>query len=252
VAQRTNVGMQFAVSLVALIVMTIAGAWLGRVLTTGEMGLVFWFVLGVLIVFVLVAYLAVYRPLMKLEQAEKELARVTAVDAVTGLWNREGIRDRMNREMERAVRTTQPISFAIVDVDSYRDIYDEFGAEAGDSVLRSVGTLLSESFRKYDSAGRLGTQQFLMILPETELDDAARVADRLRHRIDEGEFAFHGKGLNVTVSVGLTQADIETGESADDVIERARGALQQAREEGGNCVRAEAHLAAVEGTGESA
>ena len=245
-SERANVDKQFALSLVALIVLTAGGIVLGALLQTDRLGLILVAAVAVLLVLAAVAYLAAYRPLLVLVSRERELDELATTDALTGLFNRSAVLERLQCEINRAWRGGEPLACALVDIDHFRRINDQFGPVAGESVLRALGNVIAESCREYDVAGRYGGEQFLVILPATELDDAARVADRLRRRIEANEFACHGEGFTVTVSIGVTQADVDTPKEVDELIRRAGEALSRAKAEGRNRVSAQTTLAAVE------
>lgn len=243
--KKTNVPMEFAVSLSVLMILTISGVWLGRVLTPEKMEMALGFAIFVLVLLAITSYFVAYRPLLRLLAMEEELERMASADPMTGLLNRQAILEKLDLEVGRAERSGKPLSVAMVDIDGFREINARFGPGAGDSVLRSVSGLIGETCRQYDAAGRIGSEEFLMVLPDIEADDAARAAERLRHRIDATQFAFHGEGFEVTASIGVTTVDFEKSETPDDAIARAGEALRQARSEGGNCVRAAAPLPAA-------
>jgi diguanylate cyclase (GGDEF)-like protein len=201
---------------------------------------------AVLVVLGFVAYLVVYRPLRLLGAREEELTRLTATDAMTGLLNRTSVLARMRMELGRVWRSGEPLSCALVDIDRLQSINNDYGHDAGDSVIRSIGNLIGETCREYDSAGRYSAEKFLIIFPSTELDDAARGADRLRQRVESGEFSCNGQALKVTVSIGVTESDADTPETIDQMVGRAHRALDQAKEQGRNRVSAVTTIDAVE------
>jgi diguanylate cyclase (GGDEF)-like protein len=218
------------------------------VLPAGRWGLIVPMVLIALGIFAATVSVVAYHPLSAFALRQREWDQRTTTDELTGLQNRRQIVERLAAELNRAVRSGQPLSCALVDIDGFREVNDKFGQEAGDSVLRTVANLIAESCRQYDTAGRYGGEEFLVILPAAELDDAARAAERLRRRIESGQFACHGQSFTVTVSVGLTQADIGATETTDVLIARASKALECAMTEGRNRVSALATLALVERT----
>lgn len=245
-SKRVNLGKQFALSLAALIVLTMGSVMMGVLLQTDRLGVVVVAAVGVLAILAAVAYLVVHRPRRALLLHEQELARLAITDDLTGLFRRSVILERLRGELNRAWRNGEPLACALVDIDHLRRINGRLGQAAGDGVLRTVGNLIAESCRQYDTAGRYGGEEFLVILPATELDDAARAAERLRRRIEANEFACDGEGFTVTVSIGVTQHDIDTAEGLDDLVRRADEALGRAKAEGRNRVSAQATLAAVE------
>jgi diguanylate cyclase (GGDEF)-like protein len=130
--------------------------------------------------------------------------RLATIDPLTGVANRQAILDLVEQEMARAMRFRHPLSVILVDLDHFKRLNDSHGHAAGDRVLRHVGTLLAASVRAIDTAGRYGGEEFLVVLPETDVDAAASVAEKLRRtvagsslRLDSGEV------VTVTLSAGV-------------------------------------------------
>lgn len=243
---KLNPESHYALSLVGLALLAAAGVALGALLQSPRAGLAVAAGFALLALYGLVAYGAVYRPLRCLGQLQLKAAEDETSKQHKGLLDSRWMMDRLQGELSRALRRGEPLACAVVEVDDLDRIADRFGREASESVLRSVGNLVVESCRQYDWAGAFGERQFLVILPTAELDDAARAAERLRQRIEASEFACHGQDVNVTVSIGVTQADTERGEDLEQLIDRAKKALANARQEGRNRVSALTTLAMVE------
>src|SRR4051794_32855420 len=130
--------------------------------------------------------------------------RLATIDPLTGVANRQAILDLVEQEMARAMRFRHPLSVILVDLDHFKRLNDSHGHAAGDKVLRHVGALLASSVRAIDTAGRYGGEEFLVVLPETDVDAAASVAEKLRRmvagsslRLDSGEV------VTVTLSAGV-------------------------------------------------
>jgi diguanylate cyclase (GGDEF)-like protein len=137
--------------------------------------------------------------------------RLATIDPLTGVANRQAILDHVEQELARAVRYRHPLSVILVDLDHFKRLNDSHGHAAGDRVLRHVGALLASSVRAIDTAGRYGGEEFLVVLPETDADAAASVAEKLRRivagsplRLDSGEV------VTVTLSAGVAggQGDV--------------------------------------------
>jgi len=244
--EKTSRGKHVLLSVILLLVLTAGSLGVGTLLIAGRAGLILPAALILSAVFAAVAWVVGYQPWQMLLQCENKLIRLETIDEMTGLQTRPCILERLVVEINRAMRGGQPLSCALVDIDHLRQTNSRFGQAAGDSVLRWVGNLIAESCRQYDSAGRYGGEEFLVILPDTEMDDAARATERLRRRIEQGQFACHGEGFTVTVSIGVTQYDLGASETADVLIARANNALENAKVEGRNRVSALATLAFVE------
>lgn len=164
--------------------------------------------------------------------SEDELTQVADValrDGLTGLFDQSTFRARLTRELERVRRYDGPLSLLMLDLDHFKDLNDEHGHLVGDRVLTIVGGLLRDSLRSVDLAARYGGEEFAVILPQTELAEAERLAERLRKAIED---SFAGD-LNVTVSVGVA-ACREDGDQPDRLIEAADTALYRSKELGRN------------------
>ncbi len=199
-----------------------------------------------LVLLLVAVYGLAWRPLRTLDTCREQLSHLATRDNLTGLWDRPNLLEQLKVEIHRAWRCDGPLSVSLVGVDRFGEINEHLGRSGGDSVLRTVGGLVAASARQYDMVGRFDGEQFLAILPATGIEDAARAAERLRHRVEESGFACDGKGLTVTISVGVTQAENDTLETADALIARAADALARARSEGGNRVCATATRSLVD------
>lgn len=125
-------------------------------------------------------------------------------DPLTGINNRRFFDQRLKEEASRAKRHNRPLSCLFLDIDHFKRINDQFGHQAGDSVLKQVSSLLNDRLRQTDVLARFGGEEFVILLPDTEQDDAALIAEQVRTRIANARFAIpSGKTLNVTLSIGL-------------------------------------------------
>jgi len=131
--------------------------------------------------------------------------RLATVDPLTGVANRQAILGLVDEEIERAARYRRPLSVILLDLDHFKRLNDSYGHVAGDQVLRHIGGLLAASVRNVDTAGRYGGEEFLVVLPETDPDAAAAVAEKLR-RIVAGTPVLlpDGEEVTVTLSAGVT------------------------------------------------
>lgn len=153
-------------------------------------------------------------------------------DQLTGLYNRHKIESFMNQEIARCARYGSTFSLIIFDLDHFKSINDRFGHNEGDSVLVEVASLLKASTRESEIAGRWGGEEFLVIMPETALDSALLVAERLRASVASHRFTIPDR---VTISVGV--ASFLPGDTPHELIQRADAALYSAKEAGRNCVK---------------
>jgi len=151
-------------------------------------------------------------------------------DALTGLLNRGAILETFSREQERSRRTRVPMAVLMLDLDHFKRINDTLGHLAGDAVLKETATRLTHAVRSYDSVGRYGGEEFLVVLPGCDSNQALRIAERIRCAIAQRPIDTHEAQLEFTVSIGLTLASSE--HSANEVLAIADAALYQAKNSG--------------------
>ena len=167
----------------------------------------------------------------QLKKHNRELARISQTDTLTGLPNRTKLNTRFLAEFERAQRYQRPLSLIMLDIDHFKNTNDEHGHLMGDRVLVEVGEVALKSIRACDTLGRWGGEEFLVVCPETTREDALHIAERIRKSI--GEHPFSCKKLQ-TVSAGV--ATLASGDTMDSLLTRADMALYQAKGKGRNQV----------------
>lgn len=166
-------------------------------------------------------------------RARDELHFQANHDALTGLWNRRAILDLLNREMERSCRSHNPIGLLMLDVDHFKKINDTLGHPADDVVLREVAARIGHTARSYDSVGRYGGEEFLVILPDCDKTQTLQSAERIRSVIAEEVFSTGGSNIVVTISIGATVLSSSTV-SAMEILAIADTALYAAKTNGRN------------------
>ena len=163
-------------------------------------------------------------------------------DALTGCFTRAHSLEVIDAELRRARRSQTPVSLIMFDLDHFKDVNDRHGHLCGDAVLAAIGKRMKEVLRGSDLRCRFGGEEFLVLLPETPLHGARRVADTLRREIAERPIPWSGEGLTITASFGIAQT--MPGEvNVQAVIARADQALYRAKDDGRNCVRIAAETA---------
>ncbi|MGE4497576.1 MAG: PAS domain-containing protein [Deferribacterales bacterium] len=162
---------------------------------------------------------------------KKQMEKLSVTDPLTGLYNRLRLDSVFRKEIERCERYGCSLSVILIDVDGFKSINDSFGHQTGDIILREVAEVLGGSIRKTDTIGRWGGEEFLIICPETDLDGAVRLAEKLRSAVESREFMIVG---SVTCSIGVTDHGGQITESA--MMKAADQALYQAKREGRNRV----------------
>lgn len=181
-----------------------------------------------------------------LEREKTELLRESSAmryqaehDGLTGLWNHRVIVEQLREEMNRAHRNQTPLSVVLIDVDHFKKINDSFGHPAGDLVLQELSGIFTHSLRPYDSVGRYGGEEFLLILPGCEMETAVARAEQLRESVDSARIRDGETALQVTASFGVASA-LPSHHEAEAVIRAVDAALYRAKSSGRNCVVADA------------
>ena len=187
------------------------------------------------------ARVAVGRRLIEMQtalvQSREILAHQATHDPLTGLMNRRAILDRLREELARAGRSGNALAVGMCDIDHFKQINDTYGHQTGDDVLCGLANVLSESLRTYDSVGRIGGEEFLVIAPMKARMDWMSVFGRLCARIAGSKIATRSGALSVTVSIGVSCAASES--TVDGISAAADTALYLAKSEGRNRIACE-------------
>ncbi|CAB3689619.1 GGDEF domain-containing protein [Trinickia soli] len=178
----------------------------------------------------LVTNLFALRSQKKSFRLERQLRAFADIDELTQLPRRRRVFELGRRILLRAERVGQPFSVLYIDADHFKSVNDRFGHEAGDRALQLIARHIQDSMRPTDVAGRFGGEEFVVLLPSADQHDAARVAERLRKRIEEG------RQLEVTLTISVGVAQHARGEPIERVIRRADTALLDAKGSGRNRV----------------
>jgi diguanylate cyclase (GGDEF)-like protein len=164
-----------------------------------------------------------------------EVQRLAVMDELTGLYNRRGFFELGRREHERAMRYHHALSAIFLDIDHFKLFNDAFSYAVGDQALRLVANCLRETTRETDLIGRYGGEEFVALLPETDLKAALRVAERVRKAVGQMRVKTGWGDVNLTVSIGVRQSSEETP-TLDHLIDYAGQSLHTAKEGGRNRV----------------
>lgn len=164
-----------------------------------------------------------------LQNAHKELERLALTDELTGLSNRRHFMQQLGDEHKRALRYRHPASLAILDLDHFKKINDQFGHAAGDDVLRHFSSVLRQSLRKQDFIGRLGGEEFALLLPETTQQEALVLLQRIRKALSSVTLEEIATGFLYTFSAGLTELKFDSPLNCKDWMQVADQALYQAK-----------------------
>jgi diguanylate cyclase (GGDEF)-like protein len=176
-------------------------------------------------------HVALRNALSELALKNEELARLAAHDKLTGLYNRRKLDEALAQEVLRAERYDRPLSLILIDIDHFKKVNDTHGHPVGDAVLVESAARLTRTLRTSDIAGRWGGEEFLVICPETPLETAAVLAERLRGDYCEREFEAVGR-LTASFGVAAHRRDV----SAEEIVSHADEALYKAKRAGRNQV----------------
>ncbi len=164
----------------------------------------------------------------------EEIRVLSTNDGLTGLYNHVFIKSRLEQEMQRSQRYGSPLSVVVFDIDDFKEINDRFGHLAGDAVLAELSAMLRAGVRSIDSVGRLGGEEFLVVLPETDGKAATLIGDRLRQSLSNHIFQYGDKEITVSISGGV--ACLRDDKDVGGLIGTADENLYQAKREGKNMV----------------
>lgn len=164
------------------------------------------------------------------------ISKVCAVDHLTGVWNRHAMSFMIDKEHERARRSGNSCVLAIMDFDDFKLINDKHGHVAGDRVLKTAMDFFVKRLRKYDIIFRYGGDEFLLLFPETNIEHASQLLERLRKELKNMPIMItDSKKVNVSVSIGMSEMDGQA--SYNETIKFADHALIEAKADGRGCVR---------------
>ena len=171
----------------------------------------------------------------QIEAKNRLLEELALTDSLTGLPNRRAVEGWAARQLSGAARHGFPFWVVLTDLDHFKRINDTYGHDAGDEVIKAVAEILQSHKRASDIAGRLGGEEFALILPEATLDRAASAAERLRQLVADRVVIADGRAISVTISIGVSVCHADTS-GIDELLKQADVALYQAKLSGRNRV----------------
>lgn len=176
---------------------------------------------------------------LELEEANKRLAELSVTDGLTGIANRRKFDAVLAEEWTRAVRAGSTLALVMLDIDHFKKYNDHYGHQQGDDCLKRVAEVLRAGARRQgDLATRYGGEEFCMILPDTCLDGAFEIAERLRREVEELNMPHEQSDFGrVTVSLGVGASTPGKGQGPAELLRLADASLYRAKSEGRNCVR---------------
>ncbi|HBI14378.1 MAG TPA: sensor domain-containing diguanylate cyclase [Desulfobulbaceae bacterium] len=164
---------------------------------------------------------------------EQKLIALNMIDSLTGVHNRRCFEAHLKEEVERHKRYGHPLSLIMFDIDYFKQVNDTYGHQCGDYILREIAELINNSIRSEDRLARYGGEEFCCILPETTLEAAAILAERLRKKIADHVFEYEQDRVRLTISLGVSAMNLNTT-TADALLKNADDGLYSAKNRGRN------------------
>ena len=177
-----------------------------------------------------------YREIARLEDELQQASELVRHDPLTGALNRKGLDEMLQREVARQQRRNSRLCVAMLDVDNFKALNDNYGHATGDEALKHLAQVIRETLRPQDSCGRYGGEEFLILLPDTTPEDAVKVITRLQRELTKRFFLADNKKILITFSAGTSE--LMQGEAPEVAIERADKAMYRAKRAGKNRVEA--------------
>ncbi|MDW8803160.1 GGDEF domain-containing protein [Clostridium sp. A1-XYC3] len=192
------------------------------------------------LLFIIVGYVLVFVGIFSASQIAsmqcnmERLELISKTDSLTGLYNRRYIVEKLENEFINYKKTKKKFSLIVADIDYFKKINDSFGHDCGDQVLKAVAQNLQDAVGERGFVSRWGGEEFLILLPETEIEDARILVDKIRKTIEEEIIEYNGIQISITLTFGVTVN--EDYEMIDDTIKKADDALYEGKGQGRNCV----------------
>ena len=172
---------------------------------------------------------------MALAQVNTQLYEMATVDSLTQLFNRRHFLEETQKELYRQQRSEGDSCMLMIDIDHFKKVNDNYGHAMGDEAIKAVAQIFKDSLRKYDAVGRLGGEEYAMMVVDCDLDLAYEIADRLREQVQATEISLNDDIVKITVSIGLSKI-LHDDDKVEESISRADSALYRAKQQGRNRV----------------
>jgi diguanylate cyclase (GGDEF)-like protein len=170
-----------------------------------------------------------------INKEKEKFEKASRHDSLTGLSNRMDILIKINNEKERQQRQDNPFSLIICDIDNFKDINDNYGHDSGDFVLKKTAGILKDQVRGIDHPSRMGGDEFLIMLVETDITDGFKVAERIRKEIESEVFSYRHANFHITMTFGICECR-KSDNNINECIKRADQALYEGKKQGKNIV----------------
>jgi diguanylate cyclase (GGDEF)-like protein/PAS domain S-box-containing protein len=169
---------------------------------------------------------------------QEQLKFLATTDSLSGLYNRAEFMNLAQKEFARTRRNNEELSLLVMDLDNFKAINDNFGHAAGDEMIREMGDIIKTGFRKTDIAGRIGGEEFAVILKNASLEEAKKKAEQLRETVAGRKVIYGNQEIGITVSIGVAaiRGNADDVGDIEDILKMADDALYKAKAKGRNCV----------------
>jgi diguanylate cyclase (GGDEF)-like protein len=164
----------------------------------------------------------------------EEIYRLTIIDGLTDSYNKRYLTEFLERELARSARYRRPLTIVLFDIDRFKLINDEYGHLAGDSTLRELAACVRAVVRKEELFARYGGEEFIIVLPETTVEGALKLSERIRSLVENHVFRFEDKQFGITISLGIATTTGAEGLTPTDLIRQVDDKLYKAKREGRN------------------
>ncbi len=182
------------------------------------------------------AYRQLQLQIAEIRDLQERLQEQAVRDSLTGLFNRRYLVEMLERELARSTREKTPVSLVMIDIDHFKQVNDSFGHKAGDLILQALGVLFTRYTRRSDIACRIGGEEFILVLPCSNLENACKRAEELRQDFEKLCIHFEGREVRATFSAGVAEYPVH-GVKEDEILSSVDRALYAAKAAGRNCVR---------------
>lgn len=180
-------------------------------------------------------FMAIQRDVTQYKYKEHELEMLSNTDELTGLYNRRYFTFSSEDNFRRFRSLAENYALLMIDIDYFKKINDTYGHAVGDLVIKHLSSICKQNIRNTDVIARIGGEEFCIILPNTKIHSAHTIAETLRTRLVNSPLIIEGSAIKSTISIGVTQTDINDN-NHKDIVNRADIALYQAKNNGRNCV----------------
>lgn len=170
-----------------------------------------------------------------MEQKNQQLERLSVTDGMTGLYNRNKLNAIIDDQLARYRRNKRPFGILMIDIDYFKTLNDSLGHIAGDEIIVTVAEKIAHSIRSIDYAARYGGDEFVVILPDSKIDETVKTAERIRQQVSSISYPIEEKAIQVTLSIGAIESEPDD-DSITILLARVDGALYEAKHAGRNRV----------------